>query len=131
MTLPDTPLNRTTGVVLSAALEVHTVLGPGLLEHLYAECLARELRARGCEVQQQLPVPLVYKGQLLEHTYRLDMVVERDVVVEVKAVHKLLPVHEAQLKSYLRLTGIRAGLLLNFHGLTMREGIRRVSLVRA
>ncbi|MCU0625505.1 MAG: GxxExxY protein, partial [Gemmatimonadaceae bacterium] len=86
MTLPDNPWNRLTGHVVDSALKVHTILGPGLLEHVYTECLARELRNRGLEVQQQLPVPLVYEGQLLDMSFRLDMLVAHEVVVEVKAV---------------------------------------------
>lgn len=130
MALPDFPINRTTGAIVDAALKVHTLLGPGLLEHVYSTCLARELSNRGYEVQQQLPVPVVYEGALLDLTFRLDMLVARDVIVEVKAVHKLLPVHEAQLRSYLRLAGVQVGLLLNFHQESMRDGIRRIGLIR-
>jgi len=103
----------------------HTALGPGLLESAYEVCLAAELRERGLDVRQQVPVPLIYKGRKLDVAYRLDLLVNDCVIVEIKCVSKLLPVHDAQLISYLKLSGRRAGLLINFNVPHLKEGIRR------
>ena len=130
-TLPDIPRNRVTGEIVDAAIKVHTILGPGLLEAIYTECLVRELTARGLEVQRELSIPVVYEGQLLGLSFRIDLLVAREVVVEVKAISSLLPVHEAQVRSYLRLSGCRIGMLLNFHALSMKDGIRRLEPLRA
>lgn len=113
------------GAVIRAALKVHTWLGPGLLESAYEACLAHELRNQGFRVARQVPVAIEYEALRLECVYRLDLLVEESVVVELKAVSKLLPVHEAQLLSYLRLTGYPIGLLMNCHELHLRDGIRR------
>ena len=119
-------INAVSGAVVSAAMQVHTDLGPGLLESAYEACLAFELRKRGLSVQTQVPLPLVYQGVKLEVGYRIDMLVNDVVVVEVKAVEALAPIHEAQLISYLKLSGRKVGLLMNFNVLHMKDGIRRL-----
>jgi len=118
--------NSVSGVVVDAAMKVHSALGPGLLESAYVACLAHELRRRGVGVDVQVPVPLVYEGVRLDVACRIDMLVERLVVVEAKTVEKILPVHIAQLLSYLRLGGCPIGLLFNFHAPHLRDGIRRL-----
>ncbi|MEZ6185817.1 MAG: GxxExxY protein [Planctomycetota bacterium] len=110
---------------LGAALTVHTALGPGLLESVYECCLEHELRLRGIRVERQVVVGLDYRGKLLGDGFRIDLLVEGELVVEVKAVETLRPIHEAQLLTYLRLSGSRLGLLLNFNTESLREGIRR------
>jgi GxxExxY protein len=119
-------VNELTGEVVDGSIKVHSVLGPGLLESAYETCLEYELRKRGLHVVAQLPVPIVYEGVRLDAGYRIDLLVNDTVVVEVKAVTKLVPVHEAQLLSYLKLSGYRVGLLINFHVLLLRDGIRRM-----
>ena len=119
-------LNAITEQIIGAAMDVHRVIGPGLLESAYEACLAFELRARGFRVEQQKPLPVVYKQVKLDCGYRLDMVVNDLVIVEIKAVEKLNAVHEARLLSYLRLLNCRVGLLLNFHCTMLKHGIRRV-----
>ena len=118
--------NSVSGVVVDSAMKVHSALGPGLLESAYVACLAHELRRRGAGVEVQVPVPLVYEGVRMDVAYRIDLLVERRVVVEVKAVEKLLPVHIAQVLSYLRLGDCPIGLLFNFHTPHLRDGIRRL-----
>lgn len=112
--------------VIGAAIEVHRALGPGLLESIDEECLAHELTSRGISYRRQVSLPLIYKGVRLESGYRLDLVVNDLVVLELKAVEHLLPVHEVQLLTYLRLTGKWLGLLLNFHVTVLQRGIRRI-----
>jgi len=107
-------------------MKVHSSLGPGLLESAYQACLAHELRSRGIEVAAQVAVPVVYQGQKLEVGYRIDLLVENRVVVEVKSVEAVHPIHEAQLLSYMRLSGLNVGLLINFNVLHLRDGIRRM-----
>ncbi len=119
-------LNHVSGQIVDAAMEVHSHLGPGLLESSYQACLSHELRNRGFAVRCQIPLPLVYKGVQLALGYRIDMIVEDAVVVETKSVEKLLPVHEAQLLSYLRLSNKRIGLLLNFKTARLKDGITRM-----
>lgn len=114
--------------VIGAAIEVHRQLGPGLLESAYESCLCRELELRGLSFERQQSVPVSYKGQSVECGYRLDLVVEGIVLAEIKAVEALLPIHQAQLLTYLRLTGLRLGLLLNFNVPVLTQGIRRVVL---
>ena len=111
--------------VLSAAVQVHTALGPGLLESAYEECLCHELALHGVKFQRQVPLPVIYKGVRLDCGYKLDVVVEDRVVVELKAVEKILPIHEAQLLTYLRMSGKRVGLLLNFNVRVIGQGIVR------
>ena len=112
--------------VISACIEVHRHLGPGLLESAYEQCLAHELVQRGFEVQKQLQLPLHYKGLALDCGYRVDLVVNIELLIEVKAVERLLPVHDAQLITYLKLMGLPLGLLVNFHVPALRHGLRRL-----
>ncbi len=114
--------------VIGACIEVHRYLGPGLLESAYQECVAQELAIRGLRFERERVVPLTYKGVTLDCGYRLDFLVERELILEVKCVELLLPIHEAQLLTYLRLTGIRAGLLANFREVVVRNGLRRLTL---
>lgn len=119
-------INGITGAIIKGALEVHRGLGPGLLESAYLECLAFELRTAGRAVEVQKTLPLVYKGVSLDCGYRVDLVVDERVIVEVKCVSQFAPIHHAQLLTYLKLTGCPAGLLLNFHVPVLKQGIRRV-----
>jgi GxxExxY protein len=119
-------INVRTGQVVDAAMRVHSALGPGLLEGAYEACLAHELRKRGLHVDVQSLVPVVYDGVRIELGYRADLVVDDAVIVELKAVAKLLPIHEAQLLSYLKLSGYWAGLLINFHVPRLKDGIKRL-----
>lgn len=118
-------VNDLTDRIIGAAIEVHRTLGPGLLESAYEECLCRELELRGIRFRRQVALPLSYKGVALECGYRIDVLVEETAVVEIKAVEALLPVHEAQLVSYLRLGGWHVGLLINFHVPVLIKGVRR------
>jgi len=111
--------------VVDAAIKVHRVLGPGLLESAYEQCLAHELARRGCRVQRQVALPVVFEGLRLDAGYRLDMVINDVVLVEVKAVEALSRLHEAQILTYLRLSGMRLGYLLNFNAVQLRQGLRR------
>jgi GxxExxY protein len=113
-------------VLIDSAMRVHTRLGPGLLEGAYEACLVHELIKRGAVVAQQIPLPIEYDELKLEVGYRLDLVIEHKVVVELKAIDKLLPIHTAQLLSYLRLGRYQLGFLLNFNTVHLREGIKRV-----
>ena len=119
-------LNKLTEKIIGAAMEVHRALGPGLLESAYEACLVAELSELGLVVEQQKPLPVVYRGARLDCGYRLDLVIENQVIVEVKAVEQVVPIHEAQLISYLRLTGCKVGLLVNFNVLRLKDGIRRL-----
>ncbi|HDJ29825.1 MAG TPA: GxxExxY protein [Candidatus Acetothermia bacterium] len=118
-------INRITETIIGAAIEVHRALGPGLLESVYEECLCRELSLRGIPFERQRSLPVEYKGLRLDCGYRLDLLVADTVVVEIKAVESLLPIHEAQLLTYLRLGGWKVGLLINFNVAVLRQGIRR------
>ncbi|HZH92356.1 MAG TPA: GxxExxY protein [Pyrinomonadaceae bacterium] len=118
-------LNHLTESIIGAAMEVHRTLGPGLLESVYQECLCREFLVRGIPFERERALPLEYKGVHLECGYRLDILVANAVVVEVKSVEAIAPVHEAQILTYLRLGGWRVGLLLNFNVAALRQGIRR------
>lgn len=111
--------------VIDAALRVHRALGPGLLESAYEHCLAHELTRRGMRVQRQLGLPIEYEGLRLDSGYRLDLLVDDAVIVEVKAVEALARLHEAQILTYLRLSGFRLGFLLNFNAVQLRQGLRR------
>jgi len=119
-------LNQITESIIGSAIAVHRALGPGLLESAYEACLAFELAQRGLKIQQQKPLPVVYRDVKLDCGYRLDLVVEDAVVVEVKSVDGLAPIHHAQLLSYLRLSGCRVGLLINFNVKLLKHGISRV-----
>ena len=117
-----------TGGILDGAIEVHRALGPGLLENAYRACLLHELRLRGLRVEDEVAVPLLYKGAPVPCGFRLDLVVQDTVVVELKAVERLLPIHEAQLLTYLKLSRRRVGLLINFNATPLRSGFRRLVL---
>jgi GxxExxY protein len=119
-------LDAITETIIGAAIDVHRVLGPGLLESAYERCLDYELRDRGLRVERQQPLALTYRNMRLDSAYRLDLLVERSVVVEVKALEQLARIHSVQLLSYLKLAGCPVGLLINFHSYALREGIRRV-----
>jgi GxxExxY protein len=118
-------LNKITETIIGAAIQVHQALGPGLLESAYTACLAFELEKRGLKVEQQKPVPLVYEQVELDCGYRMDLLVEQSVVVEVKSIDALAPIHEAQVLSYLRLSGSKLALLINFNVTVLKDGIRR------
>jgi len=118
-------LNKITEAIIGAAIEVHRALGPGLLESAYVTCLVYELRERGYKVLQEVPLPLVYKEVKLDCEYRLDLLVNDPVVVEVKSVESLAPIHEAQLLSYLKLADHKIGLLINFNVKMLKHGIKR------
>jgi len=115
----------TTARIIGAAIEVHRALGPGLLESAYRICLAEELSLRGLEFRREIPLPVQYRGRTLDSAYRIDFVVE-GVVVELKAVEQVLPVHRAQVQTYLRLTNLRCGLLLNFNVPVLKDGVTRM-----
>jgi GxxExxY protein len=117
--------NELTHQIIGAAIEVHRLLGPGLLESAYEECLCRELSLRNLKINRQLPVPVVYKDVKLECGYRLDLVVEDKVVVELKCIEAFAPVHEAIMLTYLRLSGYPVGLLINFNVTILKDGLKR------
>ena len=119
-------MDHITGEVISAAITVHKELGPGLLESSYEACLAFELMDRGLIAEKQKPLPVVYRGQQIDCGYRIDLLIEDRLIVELKSVEKLLPIHTAQLLSYLRLSNLQVGLLLNFNVLQLKDGLRRV-----
>jgi GxxExxY protein len=119
-------LEKLTEAIIGAAIEVHRALGPGLLESAYLTCLKREMDLVGLRWQADVPVPVEYKGVKLDCGYRIDLIVEDTVVVELKAVEKLLPVHQAQVITYLRLTGKPVGLLINFNVPLLKDGIKRL-----
>ena len=114
--------------IIGAAIEVHRALGPGLLESAYEECLCHEFHLRGICFERQRPLPVEYKGVKLDCGYRLDLIVENKVILEIKCVEHVLPVHEAQLLTYLKMTGMRVGLILNFNIATLVRGgvVRKV-----
>ena len=114
-----------TGQIIGAAIEVHRELGPGLLESTYQACLAQEFSMRGLPFQREKPLPVEYKGHQLDCGYRLDFIVDEKVVVELKAVDEIHPVHQAQLLTYLKLTGCKVGLLINFNVPVLKDGITR------
>ena len=118
--------NKVTKEVIAAAIEVHRNLGPGLLESAYEACLAFELRDRGLVFEQQKPLPIIYRDVVVEVGYRLDLLVENSVVVELKSVERLEPIHQAQLLSYLKLSGYELGLLINFNVRMLKQGIKRL-----
>ncbi len=119
-------IDEVSSKIIGAAIAVHKELGPGLLEPAYEACLAYELVQQGLKVERQKELPVVYRGVRLDCGYRMDMLVENCVVVELKAVDKLAPVHEAQVLSYLRLSGLSVGLLLNFNVQCLKNGLRRL-----
>jgi GxxExxY protein len=114
--------------IIGFAIEVHRHLGPGLLESAYEECLCYEFGAHELTFRRQVPLPVIYKSVRLDCGYRIDIVVEDRVILELKAIERLLPIHEAQVLTYMRLSGIRTGLLLNFTTPALKDGIRRLML---
>lgn len=114
--------------IIGAAIEVHRTLGPGLLETAYETCLAHELALRGLQAERQVDLPIHYKGHPIDAAYRIDLLVNREVVLEIKAAAALLPIHEAQLLTYLKLGGWQLGLLINFNVPVLKDGIRRLIL---
>jgi GxxExxY protein len=114
-------------VIIKAALKIHSALGPGLLESAYEACLAHELTQAGLTIRRQVLLPIKYDGMQLDAGYRLDLLADECVVVELKAVERIMPIHTAQLLSHLRLGGFKLGMLLNFHVLHMRDGIKRIA----
>ncbi len=126
--LPMDELNKVTEGIIGGAIEVHKHLGPGLLESAYRECLRYELLQRGYAALQEVPLPLVYKGLKLDCGYRLDLLVNDAIIVEVKSVSDLAPIHDAQLLSYLKISGGKVGLLLNFNVKILKHGgIKRLA----
>lgn len=117
--------NEISGMVIGCAIEVHKTLGPGLLESAYEECLFYELQASGLKVERQKPLPVVYKEVKLEAGYRVDLLVEESVVIELKSVEALNDVHTAQVLTYLKLSGCKLGLLMNFNVLKLIDGLKR------
>ena len=128
--MADAP-DALTSRVIGLAMEVHRALGPGLLESAYEECLCYELASHGIRFDRQVPLPVVYKSVRLDCAYRLDLAIEDMLVAELKTVDRILPVHEAQLLTYLRLSGRTTGLILNFHVPVLKDGIRRLVLGRS
>ena len=118
--------NQLTSEIISSAIEVHRNLGPGLLESTYEECMTFELQGRGLTVKRQLELPVLYKGNKLEQNYRIDLLVNNQVIIELKSVNKIEPIHDAQLLTYLKLANKRYGLLLNFNVPIMKQGIKRL-----
>ena len=117
-----------TGTIIGAAIEVHRELGPGLLESAYEQCLAHELHLRGVPHQRQLEMPVDYKGIRIDCGYRIDLLVDYKVVIELKSVEKLLPIHNAQLLTYMKLSKMQVGLLMNFNVPVLKDGIERMVL---
>ena len=121
-------VNQLTREIIGAAIEVHSALGPGLLESAYEQCMCRELSLRTIPFQRQVPLPLEYKGVRLDCGYQLDLLVAESIVVELKSVEALMPIHEAQLLTYLKLGGWNVGLLINFNVPLLRDGLKRIVL---
>ena len=119
-------INQLSSKIIGAAIEVHKHLGPGLLESAYEECLCHELGIRGIKFDRQKPLPVEYKGRKLDCGYRLDILVEDMIILELKSCEKIEPIHKAQLLTYLKLSGLKLGLLLNFNTEVMKDGIVRV-----
>jgi len=119
-------INQLTEGVIGACIEIHKSLGPGLLESAYEECLCHELHLAGLQFERQKSLPVAYKGVQLDCGYRLDLVVEGKLVVELKCVDSLAPIHEAQLLTYLKISGLTVGLLINFNVPVLRRGIKRI-----
>jgi GxxExxY protein len=120
-------INELSSKIIGAAIEVHKNLGPGLLESAYEECLCQELELRELAFERQKPLPIIYKGKKLDCGYRLDIVVEKQIILELKSCEKIEPIHTAQLLTYLKLLNIKLGLLLNFNTPIMKDGIVRIA----
>ena len=120
-------VERVAAAIVDAAIKVHRLLGPGLLEPVYAACLAQELRGRGFGVEREVPVPIVYEGVLLDEGYRIDLLVDDLVVIELKAVQDMHPVYAAQCRTYVRLANKRLGFLINFNVPLLKDGLKRIA----
>ncbi len=114
--------------VIGCAIEVHRILGPGLLESAYQRCMLFELRKQGLAVETEVPMPVNYKGEIMDCGYRVDVLVEKSLILELKAVETILPIHQAQLLTYMKLAGIHLGLLINFHQPRLVDGLKRFIL---
>jgi GxxExxY protein len=125
--VPSSEINRLGGVIVDAAIEVHRLLGPGLLESAYEAALAHELHLRGLQVERQKALPVEYKGVKLDCGCRLDLVVQDCIILELKAVEALTPLHEAQILTYLKLSGLRLGYLINFNVNLLKHGLKRMA----
>jgi GxxExxY protein len=119
-------INQISAQIIDAAMKVHSALGPGLLESAYEGCLLHELRKCGLKVLSQVVLPVVYDGVKIDAGYRIDLLIENCVMVELKSIEKLAPIHEAQLLTYLKLSGIKVGLLINFNVLHLKDGLKRM-----
>ena len=119
-------LNKITETIIGEAINVHLALGPGLLESAYEACMVYELAQSGMKIEQQKPLPIVYQEVKLDCGYRLDLMIESEVIVEIKSTEKLLAIHQAQLLSYLKLSGCKVGLLINFNVKVLKDGVKRV-----
>lgn len=124
----DAKTDRIARTVIDSGFKVHKTLGPGLLESAYEHCLAYELMQRGLAVRRQVPLPIIYEGARLDAGYQLDLLVEDSIVLEIKAIEALTRLHEAQMLTYLRLSGLRLGLLMNFNVALFKQGVRRLAL---
>ena len=119
-------INSISGEIIDAAMEVHTLLGPGLLESTYESCLKHELALRNLSVLNQVTLPVTYKDNIIDNGYRIDLLVENQIIVELKTVERFLPLHEAQLLSYLKMSNKKVGLLINFNVTRLKHGIKRL-----
>ncbi|MFZ9504004.1 MAG: GxxExxY protein [Cyclobacteriaceae bacterium] len=117
--------NDLSGVVIGSAIRVHSALGPGLLESAYQAALTYELRSQGWEVQSQVILPVKYDGKQIDNGYRIDLLIEKRLIIEIKSVDQIAPIHQAQVLTYLRLSGLKLALLINFNSLLLKDGIRR------
>ena len=118
-------LNHFTSIILDSAITVHKEMGPGLLESVYQHCMIKELRDRKVVVESMVPIPLHYRGQVLNKDYVIDLLIEKEIIIELKAIEGLLPIHEAQIISYLKLANKRLGLLINFNVTLLKYGFKR------
>ena len=130
MRAANEPEDLVTKTIIGRAMAIHSELGPGLLESVYEYFLTHELRKLGFRAERQQPVPVEYDGLIVDLGFRADIIVNDEVLIEIKAVEKLAPIHEAQILNYLRLSGIERGLLINFHSDSLKDGIRRFSLTK-
>lgn len=124
--IPSMELNEISGKIIELSIRVHRELGPGLLENAYEACLMVELMHEGFNVERQKLLPIVYRGVTIDTGYRLDLIVENSLIVEVKAIERLMPIHEAKLLSYLKMTNLKLGLLINFNVRLLRDGVKRI-----
>ena len=121
-------INEISGIILNSAIEVHRELGPGLLESVYEICLIKELDEKGLNVRSQVSLPVYYKGEKLDINFRIDLFVENEIIIELKTVNKILPVHKAQVITYLKLANKKLGLLINFNEALLKNGFKRIIL---